>query len=347
MRRGNLLGLKRRGKDPSGTISMDEIVRQQSEWKRLWQEAVSDANELRTELEILTDISAVGYSPAILSPERKRTGKGDATALLVCSDLHVYERVKPEEVNGLNEYNIAVARGSIQTMFQKALLLVDIERGAVNIDTFILALLGDLMTNQIHEDQLETNEGTPQEEMLFLMEQLTGGIDMLLEHGKFKRLIIPCCDGNHGRNTFKIRSANRVKHSHEWLLYRLLAQHYAGDPRVEFCIADGALLYMDIYGRKVRFTHGDAIRYNGGVGGLTIPARKAIAEWDRGTRADFTVFGHHHTSLMDKQFLSNGSALGYSPYAVTIKAAFEHPQQALVFLDDERWVTAWRPIYVR
>jgi hypothetical protein len=80
---------------------------------------------------------------------------------------------------------------------------------------------------------------------------------------------------------------------------------------------------------------------------LTIPARKAIQEWDRAQRADFTVFAHFHTSILDKMFLSNGSAVGYSPYAVSIKAPFERPQQSFLVLDQERWLLSYRPIYVR
>jgi hypothetical protein len=95
------------------------------------------------------------------------------------------------------------------------------------------------MTSQLHQDQVETNAGTAMEEVLFLSEMLTGGIDYLLRDGGFDEISIPCCDGNHSRNTDKMRNANRVRHSYEWLLYMLLARHYAGDSRVKFDIAEG------------------------------------------------------------------------------------------------------------
>jgi len=317
-----------------------------SEWRRRFLEADADRVRLQAEKAAILNVSEADLAPVRIEAPRAQPG-GDATALLALSDLHVFERVRKAEVNGLNEHNAAIASAGIKLLFQKALRLVQIERSATNVRTFVLALLGDLMTNQLHEDQLETNEGTPQEEILFLLEHLAGGIELLLREGEFERIVVPCCDGNHGRDTEKMRAANRVKHSHEWLLYCLLARHFAAEPRVQFSIADGTLHYMELYGRTIRLTHGEAIRYQGGVGGLTIPARKAIAEWDRGRRADLTVFGHWHTSLLDKQFLSNGSALGYSPYSVRIKAPFELPQQAFVVFDAKRWISAFRPIYLR
>lgn len=329
----------------AGTIAVDSVVRAQGEWKRRWQEAQDDADALRAERDAILNVSG-SVAPVGIERKAGRTDS-DATAMLVCSDWHVFERVRKEEVNGLNEYNASIAAKGIETLFQAALRLVDIERGAVNVSTMVVALLGDLMTGQLHPDQQETNDGTPQEEMLFLMQRIVGGLDLLLAEGGFERIVVPCCDGNHGRATDKLRSANRVKHSNEWLLYCLLARHYANEPRIQFSIADGTLHYLDIYGRSVRLTHGDSIRYQGGVGGLTIPARKAVLEWDRARRADFTVFAHWHTSLLDKMFLANGSMLGYSPYAVTIKAAFEPPAQSFVLLDDRRWLLSYRPIYVR
>ena len=330
----------------SGTVDVGEVVRAQGEWKRRWQEAREDAGRLQDELDAILNVSGQDFAPVKIERKSRSPG-GEATAVLVCSDWHVFERVRKEEVNGLNEYNASIAAASITATFQTALRLVEIERGAIKVPTLVLALLGDLMTGQLHPDQQETNDGTPQEEMLFLMQRIAGGIDMLLAEGGFDQIVIPCCDGNHGRATDKLRSANRVKHSNEWLLYCLLARHYANEPRVRFSIADGTLHYMEIYGRTVRLTHGESIRYQGGVGGLTIPARKAIYEWDRARHADWTIFAHWHTSILDKMFLSNGSALGYSPYSVTIKAAFEAPSQSFALLGDKRWILSYRPIYVR
>jgi len=292
------------------------------------------------------DKAAAGTHPMAIRPLLKKA-PGEACALAVASDWHLYERVLPAEVSGLNEYNPAIARASCEEFFRAVVKWTCVDRSAVKVPQLILALLGDLLTNQLHIDQVECNAGTVQEEFMFALEILTGGIDFLLKEGGFDKIIVPCCDGNHGRDTEKIRVSNRVRHSHEWLLYNILRKMYANEPRIEFVIADGIHLYMDVYGRTVRFHHGDAMKYQGGIGGLTIPVKKAIGEWNKARRADLDVFGHWHTTIDDVQFISNGSGLGYAPYSLSIKAAFERPTQSFALLDKDRWITAFDRMYLR
>jgi len=328
---------KRRAADESRQLRVAQVMRELVE-------ARSEIEGLKNEMRVMHLLSGSEIQPLVIKADTSR-GR-EATAVAVASDWHAFETVKKSEVNSLNEYNVAIARKSIETFFQKIALLANIERGIVPVRKLVLAMLGDMMTSQLHLDQVETGGGTPMEEVLFLLDVITGGIDFLLTQG-FDVIQIPCCDGNHSRNTEKQQHSNRAKHSYEWLLYSLLARQYAGDGRVQFDIADGQLLYTEMYGRAIRWTHGDAIHYNGGIGGITIPVVKAIVEWDKGKKADMTFFGHLHTSLLGKAFCANGSILGYAPYSVRIKAAYELPQQAFMLFDSKRGLSAYRPITVR
>jgi hypothetical protein len=107
---------------------------------------------------------------------------------------------------------------------------------------------------------------------------------------------------------------------------------------VSWQIGTGHLNYIDLDGFIVRTCHGHNIRYAGGVYGLALPASKAIAAWDAHRRADLTVFGHYHTWgwLRGGRYVSNGSVIGHSPYAVAIKASPERPCQGCVVIDHGR-----------
>ncbi len=63
------------------------------------------------------------------------------------------------------------------------------------------------------------------------------------------------------------------------------------------------------------------------MGGITIPVRKAIAQWNNPIRADLTVFGHFHQLIDGGDFLGNGSLIGYNTYAQAIKASYEEARQ--------------------
>ncbi len=330
------------------TLLTGQLRREIKMWKRRHADALANLADVQAQHDLLVGADVSHAAPLVIEP-RTHSGAGEAVALAAAGDWHVFERVKPAEVNGLNCHNRTEAHHRIEALARGIVRWVQIHRGGTNIHTLILSLLGDLMTNQIHADQLEGNDGTPQEELLFLYEHIIGVLEHLKAEGGFHKIIVTCNDGNHGRDTEKLRNSNRVQHSHEWLLYKLLAQHYAGrhDKVVEFRIAEGTHLYYTVFEKTIRQHHGDAIRYFGGVGGPTISIRKAIAEWDKGCRADFDVFGHFHTRIMDGKFLCNGSLIGYSPYALTIKAPFEPPSQSLLLLDKKRWITSDNRIFVR
>ena len=128
------------------------------------------------------------------------------------------------------------------------------------------------------------------------------------------------------------------------MLYHLLAKQM-GD-RATFHIADGYHLLLDLYRKTLRFHHGDAIKYQGGIGGLTIPVEKAIGMWNRGIPADLDVFGHWHQSQQNPKWISNASLIGHNAYAIAIKAPFEPPSQTAFLFDKRHGRTGTFPIFV-
>jgi len=324
--------------------AMADLRRDRDRAVRRYDNLLADFNGFKTDCAWLDLLDGAFSKPPKIEHEGK-TGTGQAVAVAVGCDWHAFEAVKPANVNGLNEYTPEICQASVEEFFRAIVAWTEIHRAGIKIDTLVLALLGDLMTNMLHDDQKEDNAGTPQEEILFVLDLITSGLDYLLEHGGYKKIVCVCCDGNHGRDTERIRYAGRSRHSHEWLLYQFLARTYAG--KVEFVIADAYHVYQPVLGYTLRFHHGDGIRYMGGIGGLTIPMNKAISAWNKARHADYDVFGHWHQMINPARFLSVGSVIGYNAYAVGIKADFEPPQQALFLVDSRRFVTSVNRIYVR
>ena len=120
--------------------------------------------------------------------------------------------------------------------------------------------------------------------------------------------------------------------------------YYRDEPRIKWIIPEGIHSYLDIYDTTIRFHHGHAVKYGGGVGGIYIPVNKAIAQWNKGRRADLDVFGHFHQLRDGGNFLCNGSLVGYNAFALSIKADYEPPKQALFLIDKKRGRTCTWPI---
>lgn len=273
-----------------------------------------------------------------------RDGPGsEATAVIVASDWHIEEVVRAGTVNGLNRFDAKVCAERAERFFRHGLKLVEKERNAARIDTLVLALLGDFISGSIHEELMEGNRLLPVHAILEAQDYIEAGIRHILD-GSDLSLVIPCHSGNHARLTRKVHISTEEGNSLERLMYGSLAHRFEGNPRVTFLISEGYHSYLRVYGTTLRFHHGHSVRYQGGIGGVTIPMNKAIAQWNRGKRADIDVVGHWHSYQDGGNFVVNGSLIGYNAFALSIKATPERPTQAFFLIDSRFGKTIACPI---
>lgn len=267
----------------------------------------------------------------------------ESWAFAIASDWHAGEFVDPEVVNSLNAFDIDIFQSRAKRFFQNALYLTDLIRAGTNVDTFVLALIGDFIAGEIHDEIREEALGSATEMTDLVTDVLCEGIDFLLKEGGFKHLIIPCSFGNHARNTKETRSSTAWKTSYEYLMYSFLDRLYRQNDRVFLQVSKGYHNYLDVFGKyKIRFHHGDAIRYAGGVGGITIPVNKAVAQWNKtpaGRNTFLDIFGHYHQSKSDNAWISNGSLVGYNAYALKLKADYEPPRQQFFTIERDHGLT--------
>lgn len=306
---------------------------------------VADLSNLRRMDDMRREAIAIKRS-GVIKPREKKSGLREGTALALASDWHIEEEVRPEQVANRNRFNLDISAKRMTRFFEAYRYAIDFNRQIYKIRDAVLWLGGDLITNYLHDDNVESNLLSPVQAIAYASASIIDGIDYLLKDPEIERYYIPCNDGNHGRLTKQTRSATRIENSLEWLLYTILMRHYADEPRVQFDIAQSEQLFFEVYGRTIRAAHGDTVRYAGGVGGVTIPLYKAIARWDTVRRADLNLVGHFHqyTSLND--IIINGSLIGYGPYSMTIGARFEPPVQAFCMLDSQRFKTVSMPLLV-
>lgn len=296
-------------------------------------------------IELLAGLSEDTKTKTYARQKRKRGPTGHATAVIVLGDWHVEEQVEPAKVGGLNAFNLAIAAERIERTFRKSLMLLEDARHLADIREVVVAVLGDLISGYIHEELEEANALAPLPAARFAQEQLAAGLRLLLKEADVERIVVPTCYGNHGRTTKRMRFATGDANSFEQNLYYVMAQQFAGEPRVEWKIEPGLHNWLDVQGLQVRFHHGDSIRYQGGVGGIAIPVNKAIAAWNRARKADLDVFGHWHQFAWNWNWVSNGCLIGYSPYALRIKADFQPPTQSFLVIDRDNGLTRALPIF--
>ena len=301
--------------------------------------------EMESRLDVVQLLKEQRTRRDVYSVRPAKASCNQAVAVAVASDWHVEETVDPLTVSNLNTFNLEIAERRIERFTQSVLRLVNIERHGTDVPVLVLALLGDLMTGYIHEELREENALSPTQTILWLRERVDKMIRTLRKEGEFEKIVIPCSVGNHGRTTIKPRHSTSYKNSYEWLLYKVLQRDFAGDG-IEWVVGESYHTYLAVYDKVFRLHHGDGLKYQGGIGGLTIPVEKAIASWNKGRVADLDIFGHWHQSQQNPKWVSNGSLIGMNSYAIAIKAAFEPPQQTFFLFDPKRGRTGTWPVFL-
>lgn len=309
-------------------------------------DALDQLEQCRFELAAAVDVNAARHDVPPILPREAMSGLREATAVALASDWHIEETVEGDKVNGVNEYNLDIARRRCERYFAGLIYLVRYHQDHFAIRDLILWLGGDLITGYLREEDLEDNGASPVQAIAILVEWLSEGIRAILQGTDLEVIRVVCNSGNHGRLTKKMQPRTREANSIEWLLYRMLAREFAHEPRIVFVLPHGSQTYVDVYDWTIRFTHGDETKFGGGVGGIMIPIRKAIAKWQTVRHADLNVIGHYHQEHFLRDLVVNGSLVGYNEYALSIAAPYEDPRQGFFLMDKHRGLTFPATIWV-
>jgi hypothetical protein len=281
-----------------------------------------------------------------------RPAKGKRSAgvpTLFASDWHWGEVVDPNQINGVNEYNVAIAQDRAKVMIEKTIDLLKNHVALSDYPGIVFVLGGDMVSGDIHEELMATNSMEIMPTVIDLFGVLTWCIKTLAD--EFGNVFIPCVSGNHGRNTHKIRAKGRNFTSFDWLLYQFLSKRFENDTRIQFHIPDGSDAYYSIYGHKYLLTHGDQFRGGDGVIGALGPIirgdhRKRSRNAQIDMEYDTMILGHWHQLIQLERLIVNGSLKGYDEYAYANNFGFEPPRQALWITHPEHGLTFSMPVYV-
>lgn len=276
------------------------------------------------------------------------SGLREGSLVVLASDWHVEEEVDPVAIADLNAYNLDISARRVERFFAGVEWALNYHRQAFVLRDLILWWGGDLYSGHIHEENVETSAWTPPQSIVYLRRTLAQGIRRLLLDPLLEHIYLPCSYGNHGRWTEKKRIATGAYNSFEWMMYQILAEDFAEEKRVTFSCDPSAHQYVTAYGAMLHFTHGDELKFGGGIGGLSIPLGKRVATWDLVKRSKYHHIGHFHTfaDYGPQRTVVNGSLIGYNGYAQSIGVQPEPPQQASYILDAKRGKTLVSPIWV-
>lgn len=329
-----------------------DIVRLKDEVTRLKRQLTDARRESIEAEDVRRDIFGLAGASA-LPPEwltETRTAPGGVTGvpMLLCSDWHLGEVVRAEEVGGVNAYSLDIAEARIRRLLERTLDLCFRHMTNPSYPGIVAAFAGDIVSGEIHDELRETNEAELFPVILWARDRI---IAFLLELAdRFGAVFVPWVPGNHGRTTRKPQAKRLVAKNADWLLGCLVEKYFAdtGDMRVTFLIPESGEARFNVYHHRYMLAHGDQLGVKGGDGiiGAIGPIMRGEIKMQRssaqiGRDYDTLLMGHWHQTLWLPRAIVNNCLKGYDEYAHTmLRAPAAAPSQSLWFTHPEHGITA-------
>lgn len=284
--------------------------------------------------------------PAWTTAPLKKPGAPGVPTLFL-SDLHWGEVVHAGQIGGVNSFNLAIAQKRLKHTIDTAIYLLKILDPTMSYPGLVVALGGDMISGNIHEELQATNEINTMPTVLDLYDHLSAAL--LTLKAQFPAIFVVGVSGNHGRDTRKVWAKDRHHTSFDWLLYQFLARRFKDHGGFSFHIPDSSDALFRIYGTRYALTHGDQFRAGdsiiGPIGPLTRGNQKKLARNTAvGQDYDVMLAAHWHQYIHLEHMIVNGSLKGYDEYAYQNNFAFEPPRQALWLTHPRFGITYRMPV---
>jgi hypothetical protein len=294
-------------------------------------------------------ISRAALEPPVWLLNLNKTDKTPGVPTVLCSDWHYGEVTNTDAILGYNEFGIDIANQRLKLLAEIVIDLCFSHMVTPYYPGIVVPLAGDMISGDIHDELLKTNEMPTIPALVELYKQLIEFIEQLKR--VFGNVFLPCVTGNHGRTTKKMQAKQRVETSYDYLLYVLLQKWFENDPGVRFLIPRSQDCMYKIYDHVYLERHGDCFRGGDGLIGHLGPVQRG----DFKTRSRNSIMGHpyntmivghfHQLKIMD-DIITNGSLCGYNEFGFNNNFKPEPPQQAMWFTHPKLGITFRMPIFL-
>ena len=234
-------------------------------------------------------------------------GLKKATAVLHISDWHIGSQ---ENVNGLNDFNYSIACERVRSLTNKYIDWTEMHRSMYNVDELVIIATGDMISGDIHEELLRTNEFSVPEQCVRASTLIAKMANELSKHFRKTRIEYVVAD-NHSRTTKKIQFGDG-KNSYNYIVGTMAKLMLRDNKTVVFNLYPEIQSIVKVENLRYLITHGNCVR--GGFAGIPFYSmqRKVGAEaavrmnMPENAHFDKIVMGHYHTPLRSVSYEMTG-----------------------------------------
>ena len=304
-------------------------------WKKLYETAIKDSTKKELIVDTIQDMAPAIRSVQIPKVKSSKRTRSPQVVVAPLTDTHIGDRVKEEQMAGLNEYNIDIFNKRLFGWANTVVQLVELRRNNAPVDKLIVPMLGDMISGDIHEELARTNIDN-------CMEQMIQGANLIAQAmiflaGNFNEIEVPCVVGNHGRMTRKPPMKDKYM-DWDFMLYQWVAAFCREQKNIKFKISKSFINSFQAGNKTVLIMHGDSVP---GAGlGATILRQVSNFRNVLNYGFDSVMMGHFHR--IDEFDIGTGEV----HICGTMKGGDEYAFQKLaVYSPPKHIITYWHPEY--
>ena len=304
--------------------------------------------------------SVLGLSDAMREPPTFiRTAQRQSSAeaiLLMATDWQWGEVVDLDVMDGVNSFNVDIARRRAERLFKGALELSTTYWTGPPPQRLILVLGGDLISGEIHEELMKTNELLSLPALKDVTGYIIAGINLLLDGMSGCPIDVIVIPGNHGRTTRRPEHKQYAQTSYDNLVGDFVEMYYQSSKRKHkpsfYTPASGDALFS-LFGWNFLVTHGDRMGSRGGTGfgGAVYTIARGFKRLTqdyaaRRIQLDYIICGHFHSSYKLDEGYSSASLVGPSEFSRDWRMVPQPASQLFLSVHPKRGITQVRDIQV-
>ncbi len=244
-------------------------INQTNYYKRLYIQSIKQSSTADRIVDAIYDsTSPLEKQSSIKYTKPSKKTKADTTQIAVAplTDTHIGEYVDYDQMVGLNAYSMELFNRRLFGWATTILNLIEFKRSSIPIDELIVPMLGDMISGDIHDELVRTNEVNVLEQMQQGAILIAQALLMFAPH--FKEIRVPCVVGNHGRTKHKPPMKDKYV-DWDWMLYKWVAAYCSHQPNIKFQIKKSFIDSFTVFDRNILIMHGDSISGGGSENSIT------------------------------------------------------------------------------
>jgi predicted phosphodiesterase len=303
---------------------------------------------LRIEDRLLDDVKAFlrtsQRKPPILKPTIHKGNKAEGHEMVLClSDTHYPEVVDPLTAMGLT-YNSDVCTARLAQIRDTAIRYKDLRSTSYPVRKLTVAVLGDMLSGDIHEE-LEITNQFPMSEALVKLAYLIDSMGRAFAE-EFPEVEFIFMPGNHPRLSKKPR------HKAKWNNWDYVLGHFVAalsDKQYLVQVPKDIIYIHHVFETRIGMVHGDGVSSASfaGIPWYGMKSRRdaiqALLRHLGQPGIDYLLMGHFHQLLYwqgtDCDLLINGAVKGGDEYSIDTRHSSTDPVQALLTFHPKHGLT--------